>query len=311
MEILLPSDEQNTFVCVLSSVNLEKYDEWKNTDLVKVMTYFLDTVAEETIQKLEAMRDSSDVEQRNAFYYMQRAHRFVKNHRALGLGTLGYHSLLQKNSIAFESKEARDLNKEVHKHLQEKSLEASKELAEKYGEPDVLKGYGRRNTTTCAIAPTTSSASILGQVSQSIEPWMSNNFVKTLAKMKVEIRNKHLENLLEEKGENTQDTWTSIAEHDGSVQHLNFLTDHEKEVYKTFREINQRTILEQAADRQVYLDQTQSLNLMVDSSYTPKDINGMVIDAWKSGVVTLYYQHSVNAAQQAITEKNACVACEA
>ena len=300
----------------MSSVNVEKYEEWKDTDLIEVMTFFLDSVAQETIDKLEGMRDSGDPEQELAFYYMKRAHRFVKRHRALGLGILGLHSLFQRKMIAFDSEEARKLNHDITKQLYLESHEASKKLAEMFGEPELLKGYGRRNTTTLAIAPTTSSAAILGQVSQSVEAWMSNNFIKNLAKMKVEIRNKYLGELLEEKGQNTQEVWSSIANNDGSVQHLPFLTDEEKAVFKTFREIDPNAIIEMAADRQKWLDQTQSLNLMLDASWGAKDINQLMIKAWKSGVCTLYYQHSVNAAQQAMQKKrnaadDQCVACEA
>src|SRR6056297_1265041 len=310
-EIALPATKDETFVCVLSSVNLEKYDEWKNTDLIKVMTYFLDTVAEETLDKMVAMRDSDSAEERQTFYFLQRAFNFVKKHRALGLGVLGWSSYLQRNMIPFESDEAFGLNVAIHKQIQEQSHEASRELAEMFGEPEVLEGYGRRNTTTMAIAPTTSSAAILGQVSQSIEPWMSNYFIKNLAKMKVEIKNRYLEQLLEQHGRNDQITWDSIAQNDGSVAHLDFLTEHERDVFKTFREIDQSAIIGQAADRQHYLDQTQSLNLMIDSKMTPKEINSLIIDAWKDGICTLYYQHSVNKAQQVFQDDSDCKACEA
>ena len=275
------------------------------------MTFFLDTVCTETLEKMEALRDSEERENHLSFQFMERAYNFVKRHRAIGLGTLGYHSYLQKNMIPFESEEAKCVNIEMHKQLFEQSQAASRKLAKMFGEPELLKGYGMRNTTTCAIAPTTSSAAILGQVSQSIEPWMSNNFIKSLAKMKVEIRNKYLEELLEVKGKNTPEVWTSIARNDGSVQHLEFLSEQEKAVFKTFREIDPYVIVEQAADRQKWLDQTQSLNLMLDSRWKAKEINALVIHAWKSGVCTLYYQHSVNAAQQEAQSKNACVACEA
>ena len=310
-EIALPATKDETFVCVLSSVNLEKYDEWKNTDLIKVMTYFLDTVAEETLDKMVAMRDSDSAEERQTFYFLQRAFNFVKKHRALGLGVLGWSSYLQRNMIPFESDEAFGLNVAIHKQIQEQSHEASRELAEMFGEPEVLEGYGRRNTTTMAIAPTTSSAAILGQVSQSIEPWMSNYFIKNLAKMKVEVKNRYLEQLLEQHGRNDQITWDSIAQNDGSVAHLDFLTEHERDVFKTFREIDQSAIIGQAADRQHYLDQTQSLNLMIDSKMTPKEINSLIIDAWKDGICTLYYQHSVNKAQQVFQDDSDCKACEA
>lgn len=310
-EIALPSTEDETFVCVLSSVNLEKYDEWQDTDLIKIMTYFLDTVAEETLNKMVAMRESDYAEERQSFYFLERAYNFVRRHRALGLGVLGWSSYLQKNMVPFESEKAFEMNRAIQKQIEEQSHKASKELAEWFGEPEVLEGYGRRNTTTMAIAPTTSSAAILGQVSQSIEPWMSNYFIKNLAKMKVEIKNRYLEKLLEDYGRNDQITWDSIAQNDGSVQHLDFLTDYEREVFKTFREIDQSQIIAQAADRQQHLDQTQSLNLMIGSNMTPKEINSLVIDAWKMGVCTLYYQHSVNKAQQVFQQDSDCKACEA
>ena len=211
--------------------------------------------------------------------------------------------------IAIESDEAAQLNKEIFSTIKERSYAASTEMATVYGEPEVLKGYGRRNTTLNAVAPTTSSAFILGQVSQSIEPWFSNYYVKDLAKTKVSVKNRELEKLLETKGENTKSTRDSIRDNDGSVQHLDCLTDAEKAVFKTFAEINQYTIIDQAAERQTYIDQGQSLNLMVNPKTPVKDINALYIEAWKQGIKTLYYQHSMNAAQ-ALGRKISCVGCE-
>lgn len=312
-EILLPQNENESFVCVLSSVNLLKYDEWKNTDLVETMVYFLDTVCSEFINRMEEYKNSSENDDQTMFYFMKRTYEFTKKHRALGLGVLGWHSLLQSKMIPFESSEASALNKEVHQTIQEKSQKGSEELASMFGEPELLKGYGRRNTTLNAIAPTTSSAFILGQVSQSIEPLMSNFYIKDLAKLKAVVKNKYLENLLEDKGKNTEEVWDSIASRDGSVQHLSFLSETEKAVFKTFREIDPKVIISQAAERQEFLDQTQSLNLMIDNSYKPKDINALVIDAWRKGICTLYYQHSVNAAREFArdVDQSDCVACEA
>ncbi len=198
-EIMLPTTTDESFVCCLNSMNIAKYDEWKDTDAIEAMIYFLDAVMQEFIDKLEALRDSKNSEDNLAFSFMERAYNFAYNHRALGLGALGYHSYLQSKMIAFESPEAVALNKEIFKNLQEKSYKASEDLAKEYGEAPILKGYGRRNTTLNSIAPNTSSAFILGQVSQSIEPWWSNSYVKDLAKMKVTIKNKQLEALLEEK----------------------------------------------------------------------------------------------------------------
>jgi ribonucleoside-diphosphate reductase alpha chain len=255
-------------------------------------------VIEDFIVKLEAKRDSDSSRDKQSFLFMERAYNFAKENRALGLGVLGWHSLLQSKMIPLESKEAKELNIEIFKFINEKAYASSKKLAEDYGEPEILKGYGRRNTTLLAIAPTTSSSFILGQVSQGIEPSFSNCFVKDLEKIKITFRNKFLEKLLIEKNKNTDDVWREILENDGSVRHLDFLSEQEKAVFKTFPEIDQSIIIEQAADRQKYIDQGQSLNLMIDPSMPAKDINALYIKAWESGVKTLYYQHSMNAAQQ-------------
>ena len=314
-EVLLPSNEQWSFVCDLSSMNILHFDQWKDTDAVETLTFFLDAVMTDFIQKLEALRDSDDMRKKQCFIFMERTYNFAVANRALGIGALGWHSYLQSHMIPFESLQAGKLNVAIFKHIKEKANDASKTLAKIFGEPSILKGYGRRNTTLCAVAPTTSSAFILGQVSQSIEPIWSNCYVKDIDKMKVTIKNLALEKLLEEKGENTKETWRSIRDRDGSVQHLGWLTDAEKEVFKTFPEINQHTIIEQAAMRQIYIDQGQSLNIMVNPATPVKEINKFYIDAWKLGVKTLYYQHSMNAAQQLGREKlaanNTCVGCEA
>ena len=297
-EICLPTNDELSFVCCLSSINLRHYHEWKDTDAVETLTMFLDTVIQEFVDRLESYCDSTDPHRQSAFYFMQRAHKFAKEHRALGLGVLGWHTFLQENNIPFESAEAKALNDEIFKLIHDKAYAASAQMAADYGEPEVLKGYGRRNTTLLAIAPTTSSAFILGQVSQGIEPLMSNAFVKDVDKMKVTIKNPTLEKLLIEKGQNTPEVWASIRDNDGSVQHLDFMTDHEKNVFRTFAEIDQRTIIEQAADRQRHIDQAQSLNIMIDPNISAKDLNSLYLYAWEQGIKTLYYQHSMNAAQQ-------------
>lgn len=302
-EIMLPSNEDWSFVCCLSSVNLLHYNDWKDTDLIETMTYFLDAVMEDFILKLEELRDADDTDDNLAFFFMKRAYNFAKENRALGLGVLGWHSFLQRQMIPFESAEAAKLNTEVFTFMQERSLKASKEMAKEYGEPKILEGYGRRNTTTMAIAPTTSSAFILGQVSQSIEPVWSNCYVKDVAKLKVTIKNPFLEALLEEKGKNEREVWTSIRDNDGSVQHLEFLSEDEKNVFRTFAEISQSKVIEQAAERQKFIDQGQSLNVMVPPSTPPKEINKLYMQAWESGVKALYYQHSMNAAQELTRQK--------
>ncbi|BAO54440.1 ribonucleoside-diphosphate reductase subunit alpha [Nonlabens marinus] len=309
-EIMLPSSDEYSFVCVLSSINLLHYDKWKDTDAVETMVYFLDAVITEFLDKLEAYRDSDKLDDRQTFLFMERAYKFAKDNRSLGLGALGWHSLLQSKKLAFNSQEAFNLNSEIFKALKDKSYKASEELAQKFGEPELLKGYGRRNATLNAIAPTTSSAFILGQVSQGIEPIWSNIYVKDIAKIKTTIKNPYLEELLEEKGMNTQEVWHDIRNYDGSVQHLDFLTENEKAVFKTYSELDQMDIIYQAANRQNHIDQGQSVNIIVHPDMATKDVNKIHITAWKLGLKSLYYQHSMNAAQK-FKQKKECVSCEA
>lgn len=310
-EIFLPTNEEESFVCVLSSMNLLHYDEWKDTDAVETLTYFLDAVVTDFTNRLEEYKASPDLEKQQMYTLMERAYKFAKNHRALGLGTLGWHSLLQSKLIPFESRDAAKLNLEISKLVKERSYKASEELAQIFGEPELLKGYGRRNTTLLAIAPTTSSAFILGQVSQSIEPLFSNYYVKDLAKTKVPIKNKYLEAILEERGYNTKEVWDTIMQNDGSVYALSddILPIELKEVFKTYREINQEAIIDQAATRQTYMDQGQSLNLMITNDLTPKEINALHIRAWQLGIKSLYYQHSVNQSQE-FARNRTCASCE-
>jgi ribonucleoside-diphosphate reductase alpha chain len=308
-EIMLPSNENWSFVCCLSSMNLLHYDKWKDTDAVETLTYFLDAVMEEFITKLEVYKNSTDRDDKLTFTFMEKAYNFAKENRALGLGALGWHSLLQSRMLPFDSEEAFKLNSEIFKTIKDKSYKASEELAKLFGEPAVLKGYGRRNTTLNAIAPTTSSAFILGQVSQGIEPIWSNSYVKDIAKIKTTIKNPFLVDLLEEKGQNTTEVWRSIRDYDGSVQHLEFLSEHEKDVFKTYPEIDQTVIVYQAANRQNHIDQGQSINVMVHPDMPVKDVNNIYITAWKLGVKSMYYQHSMNAAQK-FKQKKSCNSCE-
>ena len=308
-EIMLPSDHNWSFVCVLSSINLLHYDKWKDTDAVETMVYFLDAVITEFLEKLESYKDSPNLDDRQTFLFMERAYNFAKENRALGMGTLGWHSLLQSKMLPFDSQEAFNLNTEVFKTLQSHSYKASEQLAEKFGEPAVLKGYGRRNTTLNAIAPTTSSAFILGQVSQGIEPIWSNIYVKDIAKIKTTIKNPFLVTLLKEKGMDTPEVWRDIRDRDGSVQHLDFFSENEKEVFKTYSEIDQLAIIYQAANRQNHIDQGQSLNIIVHPDMPTKDVNKIHVTAWKLGLKSLYYQHSMNAAQK-FKQKKECTSCE-
>lgn len=297
-EIMLPSTEEESFVCCLSSMNLEYYDEWKGTNAVKLATYFLDAVLQEFIDKSKGIA------------FLEPARRFAIRHRALGLGVLGYHSYLQKSNVAFESLEAKQLNTSIFKQIKEKSLEASKELAENYGEPPLLKGYGRRNTTLLAIAPTTSSSSILGQTSAGIEPFKSNYYRAGLSKRNFIRKNKYLKALLEVKGKDTAEVWRSIMENQGSVQHLDFLTDHEKQVFKTFKEISQLEIITQAAIRQKYICQGQSLNLNIPPSISIKEVNTLILKAWELGIKSLYYQRSENVSKAFVNSLVNCSSCE-
>lgn len=308
-EIMLPSNDEWSFVCVLSSINLLHYDKWKDTDAVETMVFFLDAVITEFLDKLEVYRDSDDREDRQTFLFMERAYNFAKENRALGMGVLGWHSLLQSKMLAFDSQEAFNLNSTIFREVKERSVAASEDLAQRFGEPKVLQGYGRRNATLNAIAPTTSSAFILGQVSQGIEPIWSNIYVKDIAKLKTTIKNPFLQELLAEKGKDTTEVWHSIRDRDGSVQHLDFLTENEKAVFKTYPELDQMDIIYQAANRQNHIDQGQSLNIIVHPDMPVKEINKIHVTAWKLGLKSLYYQHSMNAAQK-FKQKKSCESCE-
>ncbi|WP_233194558.1 ribonucleoside-diphosphate reductase subunit alpha [Aquimarina sp. I32.4] len=297
-EIALPASKDESFVCCLASMNMELYDEWATTDAVQTAVWFLDAIMEEFIVKSEGM------------HYMERPHRFAKRHRALGLGVMGYHAYLQKNSIPFESFEAKQFTAKFFKELKEKTLEASKLLAEEYGEPELLKGYGRRNTTLMAIAPTTSSSSILGQTSPGIEPYNSNYYKVGLAKGNFTRKNKFLQSLLKSKGLDLPEVWSSILMKHGSVQHLEGLTEHEKKVFRTFKEINPYEIITQASIRQKYIDQSQSLNINIPPDVSIKEVNKLMIEAWKLGVKSLYYQRSESVAHKLVNSlKDSCEAC--
>lgn len=310
-EIALPDNDKWSFVCNLSSMNVLHYDEWKGTDAVETMVYFLDAVMSEFINDLELLRDSDNPEDTMSFVFMERAYNFAVANRALGIGVLGLHSLYQSKLIPFASVEASLLNEEIFKTIKQRAETASEQLAIEYGEPELLKGTGRRNATLMAVAPTTSSAFIIGQVSQSIEPAFSNTYVKDVAKAKVTIVNQYLKEVLEAYGKDDRETWASIRMYDGSVQHLDFLSDNEKEVFKTFAEINQYEIINQASIRQKYIDQGQSLNIMINpGTTTGKEMNELYIYAWENGIKTMYYQHSTNAAQQ-FYRSSICLACEA
>jgi len=298
-EIMLPNSADESFVCDLSSMNLERWEDWKDTDAVETMIYFLDAVMSEFINKTEGVK------------FMEAPRKFAINHRALGLGVLGWHSLLQSKMVAFESMEAKLLNTTIWKTIRERADKASFQLGQIFGEPSLLKGYNRRNTTTLAVAPTTSSSFILGQVSPSIEPNNSNYYVKDLAKGKFSYKNPYLKKLLKEKGKNDDETWMDILKHSGSVQHVDFLTEEEKDVFKTFEETSQREIIIQAAGRQKYIDQGQSLNVLIPAGTPPKAVNELIIFAHEMGIKSLYYQRSTNPSKELARSIMTCKSCEA
>ena len=292
-EIQLPTDSFNSFVCCLGSINLLHWEEMKNTDAIETYTLFLNAVMDEFIKKSAVMPG------------MQRAYRFASQHRAIGLGVLGYHSLFQSKLIDFDSLEAKMLNSQIFIALKEKSEAASKWLHDSKGVESIRKGYA--NSTLIAIAPTKSSSFILGQVSMGIEPIKSNYFIKDLAKSKTIYKNPFLECELDKYGMNTPEVWKSILKKDGSVQHLDFPT---KTVFKSFIEITPKELILQAAQRQKFIDQSQSLNLMIHPSVPAKDINQLYLYAHEEGVKTLYYQFSQSSAQEFARNILDCASCE-
>jgi ribonucleoside-diphosphate reductase alpha chain len=292
-EIQLPTDSFNSFVCCLGSINLLHWEEMKNTDAIETYTLFLNAVMDEFIKKSAVMPG------------MKRAYRFASQHRAIGLGVLGYHSLFQSKLIEFDSLEAKMLNSQIFKALKDKSEAASKWLHDSKGVESIRKGYA--NSTLIAIAPTKSSSFILGQVSMGIEPIKSNYFIKDLAKSKTIYKNPFLECELDKYGMNTPEVWKSILKKDGSVQHLDFPT---KAVFKSFIEITPKELILQAAQRQKFIDQSQSLNLMIHPSVPAKDINQLYLYAHEEGVKTLYYQFSQSSAQEFARNILDCASCE-
>jgi ribonucleoside-diphosphate reductase alpha chain len=305
-EIYLPTDKSHSFVCCLSSLNLLKYKQWKdwkgenNKSLVELAIYFLDAVMEDFIIKAKQIKGMSD------------AVRFAEKSRALGLGVLGWHSFLQSEMIPIESLQAKSWNKIIFKDIHTKALEATKQLAVEYGEPEWLVGTGRRNLTLEAIAPTVSNAKLSGGLSQGIEPYEANYYTDNDSKGSYAVKNPFLEKLLIQKNKNNQEIWNEINDNKGSVQTLDFLTDEEKSVFKTFREINQMELVKQASERQPYIEQGQSLNLAFFYDAPAKWIYDVHYEAWKAGLKGLYYLRS----QSALSNSNIsnlytnCISCE-
>jgi len=292
------SDEEESFVCDLSSLNILHYDQWKDTDAPEMMVYFLDAVMTDFIERASGIK------------YMERAVRYAKRHRSLGIGWFGWHHYLQSKMVPFESMEAMRLNAEVAQTIQRKTVAASRQMALEYGEPEVTRGYGQRHALLQAIAPTTSSSFVIGQSSESIDPMTANIEIKGLAKGKYTVTNPFLLKLLDARGKNTPEVIDSVLKSGGSVQHLGFLTDREKGVFKTFPEVSQMSVVQQAAQRQKYIDQGQSLNVFLTPDVPAKDINYLILEGWRAGVKSFYYNKGLNAAQTFARSVIACSACE-
>jgi ribonucleoside-diphosphate reductase alpha chain len=294
-EIVLHSDKDHTFTCVLSSMNLTKYDEWKETDAVFWATVFLDCVAQEFIDRGSKIRG------------LEKAVRATEKGRALGLGTLGFHTLLQSKMFSFEGLEAHYLNTEIYKHMDKESLRATKWLAEAYGEPEWCKGYGIHNTHRLAVAPNSSSAMICGGVSQGIEPNVANVFNQPGPAGEITRINPELLKIMKAKNKNNRSVITSIIDNAGSVSHVNWLTDEEKAVFKTAFEINQEVILRLASLRQQYIDQAQSINLFFSADESEEYISKIHQIAFRDkNIKSLYYMRS----RAGISASKECESCE-
>jgi ribonucleoside-diphosphate reductase alpha chain len=324
-EITLHTDESHSFVCCLSSVNLAKYDEWKDTNLIYHSTWFLDGVLEEFIQKAKGLKGFDN------------SVRSAEKGRALGLGVLGWHTYLQQKGIPFEGMQAQFETRRIFSQIKIESERASRDLAEVYGEPLWCKDTGFRNTHLRAIAPTVSNSKLSGNVSPGIEPWAANVFTEQSAKGTFIRKNKELEKVLRKVGINNSETWNKILEDKGSIQDIQELNnwgyvqgklvkldeadedvakygfDTVKDVFKTFKEINQLELINQAGIRQQYIDQSVSLNMAFPSEASPKWINQVHLDAWKKGIKTLYYMRTESVLRGDIAAKAMdpdCLSCD-
>lgn len=299
-EITLHTDENHSFICCLSSLNLAKYDEWKNTNIIYDSIWFLDGVLEEFIQKSKYRKG------------FENSVRSAEKGRALGLGVLGWHTYLQERGLPFEGLLSQYETRKIFSQIKIESERASMALADTYGEPLWCVGTGMRNTHLRAIAPTVSNSKLSGNVSPGIEPWAANIFTEQSAKGTFIRKNPTLESLLEKQGINSKEIWEKILADGGSVQDLKELDADTKEVFKTFKELNQLELVRQAGIRQQYIDQSVSLNLAFPSEATPKWINKVHMDAWRKGVKTLYYMRteSVLRGDIANTAMDDCVACD-
>jgi ribonucleoside-diphosphate reductase alpha chain len=295
-EITLFSDHQHTFTCVLSSMNLAKWDEWKDTDAVFWATVFLDCIAEEFIHMGRKIRG------------LDKAVRMTEKGRALGLGTLGFHTLLQKKMLPFDSFDTFQLNAEIFRHMDRESMRATKWMAEAYGEPEWCKGFGIHNTHRLAVAPNTSSALMCGGVSQGIEPIVQNVYNQPTAAGEIERINPQLLEIMKKRGKHTKAVKKDIIDNNGSVQHVDWLSDEEKLVFRTAFEIDQGAIIRLASQRQKWIDQAQSINLFFDANEDEAYISKIHEQAFKDpNIKSLYYMRSMAGIQAA---KDECQACE-
>jgi len=300
-EITLFTDEEHSFICCLSSMNLAKYDEWKDTDTVELATWFLDGVMQEFIDKSNG-KDS-----------LRRTHNHAKKGRALGLGVMGWHTFLQQKGLPFNSVASTVHTRNIFNKIRSESESASMDLAAEYGEPLWCKGTGMRNTHLLAVAPTVSNSVICGGISAGIEPLPANVYTFNGAKGTFIRKNKSLEALLESKGENKEKWWKQMLQEGGSVMGLpdTILSSEEKEVFLTFSETNQLELVKQAAERQKYIDQTQSLNLSFDPNDSPKWINQVHMEGWKLGIKTFYYLRTDSVIKGDLGSRQAdCISCD-
>jgi len=299
-EITLHTDENHSFICCLSSLNLAKYDEWKNTNIIHDAIWFLDGVLEEFIQKAKYRKG------------FENSVRSAEKGRALGLGVLGWHTYLQEKGLPFEGLLAQYETRRIFSQIKIESERASMALADAYGEPLWCVGTGMRNTHLRAVAPTVSNSKLSGNVSPGIEPWAANIFTEQSAKGTFIRKNPTLETILKKQKLNTKEVWDKILADGGSVQDIEGLSEDTKEVFKTFKELNQLELVRQAGIRQQYIDQSVSLNLAFPSEATPKWINKVHMDAWHKGIKTLYYMRTESVLRGDIAKDamEDCVACD-
>lgn len=302
-EITLYTDDDHSFICCLASLNLARYEEWKSDtikglSLPQIATVFLNGVLDEFINKASEISG------------LEKVVRHARKGRAIGIGVLGWHTLLQSKKLPFESFQSMMLNSEIFKFIHEESKQASLDMTDVFPEPEWCRGLGVYNTHLLAVAPTRSNSIISGDVSAGIEPIIANAYVDKTAKGTFIRKNPHLVDLLEKKNKNTDKIWKDIARQNGSIQHLDFLSEEEKRVFLTAYEINQMALVQQAAQRQKYICQSQSLNLFFSVDVKPSYFNKIHIEAWKLGVKTLYYCRSKAGIQADIANRDECLSCE-